>query len=466
VLERQPGIGGKLRESRIGDAAIDAGPTVFTMRWVFEELFAAAGTSLAAHITLRPARILARHAWNAGEILDLHADLDQSAEAIGQFAGPAEARAFRAFSARAAKIYTTLEKPFLRAPLPTPLGLVRAAGLPDMLGIAPFDTMMKALGKHFADPRLRQLFGRYATYCGSSPYLAPATLMLVAHVERDGVWLVEGGMHRLAVTLAALATARGATIRTSAEITRIECAANRATAVHLGSGERIAADAVILNADPSSLPSGLFGPAPSRATPAIAPAARSLSALTWAMRTTTQGFPLSRHNVFFSADYPAEFNDIFARRRLPENPTIYICAQDRADDDAAPAGAERLLILVNAPPIGDTRIFTESEIQQCQDRTLSKLAACGLHLRPIPEATVTTAPHQFNALFPATGGALYGPAVHGPMATFKRPPSRTRIANLYLAGGATHPGAGVPMAALSGRLAAARLIADGASTNQ
>ena len=189
VLERAAQPGGKMRELQVGGAAIDAGPTVFTMRWVFEELFNAVGARLSDHLCLQPVSVLARHAWNADERLDLFADVSRSADAIGTFAGAAASRGYLDFCERARQIYGTLEQPFLRGSRPNPVSLasrVGLGGLPGLMRISPFATMWSELGRHFADPRLRQLFGRYATYCGSSPFLAPATLMLVAHVEQDG----------------------------------------------------------------------------------------------------------------------------------------------------------------------------------------------------------------------------------------------------------------------------------------
>ncbi len=339
VLERRDAPGGKMRQVAIGPAQIDSGPTVFTMRWVFDELFAAAGRNFSDHVRLQPLETLARHAWDEDTRLDLFADEERTIDAIGGFAGAAEAEGYRAFCRDTKRIYDILEKPFLRAPQPSMSGLIGAGGFRGLMRlpqIKPFSSMWSALGQYFRDPRLQQLFGRYATYCGSSPYLAPATLMLVAHVERSGVWSIDGGMHALAQALAEGAKSFGATIRYGQEVSEVLIACGRACGVRLASGERIEADAVIVNADVAAVAGGLFGINARRGAAVISPRARSLSAVTWSVVAKTDGFPLSLHNVFFSRDYHAEFDDIFRHDTLPNEPTVYVCAQDRGG-----AGAKR-----------------------------------------------------------------------------------------------------------------------------
>ena len=468
VLEKEQTAGGKMRQVQAGHAGIDAGPTVFTMRWVFEDLFARSGRNFSDYVTPVAATLLARHAWDSPAPFDLHADPRLSEDAIGHYFDAENARGFTRFLHDAARIHDTLLNTFMSAQRPGPVELSRRVGLsrlPSLLQLRPFTTMWQALGEYFPDPRLQQLFGRYATYVGSSPFATPATLMLVAHVECQGVWLIEGGMIALARGLQRCAEDLGVAFRFGAGVQEIVTRRGRAVAVKTSDNDEIAARAVIANADVSAFAAGHLGGAVSRAAARVPPARRSLSAVTWALHTQTKGFPLVRHNVFFSDHYKAEFDAIFSSRRLPAEPTVYICAQDRDDTgertDGGDAGApERLLCLVNAPPTGDTRKLSIEELDTCRIAMSRVLARAGLTLEFSPETMRITTPSDFEGLFPGSGGALYGPAAHGWNATFQRSGAKSRIPGLYLAGGTVHPGPGVPMAALSGGLAAQALMAD------
>jgi 1-hydroxycarotenoid 3,4-desaturase len=458
-----------MREIEVAGAPIDAGPTVFTMRWVFDEIFGAAGASLDDHLTLRPAEVLARHVWSPSERLDLFADTARSAEAIADFAGASEAAGYLDFCRESKDIHDTLRDTFLAAAKTGPLGLARRVGFANidaLLRIRPFETLWSALGSHFRDPRLRQLFGRYATYCGSSPFSAPATLMLIAHVEQQGVWIVDGGMQRLADALEGLARSLGVVFRYGAEVERIELEKGRVRAAILAGGETLCADRIVANPDAAAI--WAADPGAGRRNHAVRHRLeeRSLSAVTWAVHASTSGFPLARHNVFFSRDYASEFRDMFERGRLPRAPTLYVCAQDRCDGVTPAPGPERLLILMNAPADGDLRTQSAEELVTCETRVFKHLRRCGLTIDRGSGAQTITTPSQFESLFPATGGALYGRATHGWASAFKRPGAKTSIPGLYLAGGGAHPGAGVPMAALSGRLAAEQILRDLASTRR
>lgn len=469
VLERAAKPGGKMRELQVGDAQIDAGPTVFTMRGVFESLFADAGALLDECLDLHTTNVLARHAWRDGSRLDLFADMDESAAAIAAFAGAREADGYRAFCLRGREIYETLREPYIASQRPSPLELVRRVGFSNlgaMWRTAPLQTLWGALGDYFQDPRLRQLFGRYATYVGSSPFLAPATLMLIAHVEQTGVWIVKGGMRRVADALVQLGERHGARVRYNAHVEEIVLRQGRVAAVRLADDELVECDAVVFNGDISALGTGLLGSGARRAVKPIPVKNRSLSAVTWCVHAKTAGFPLHHHNVFFGDDYPGEFDAVFRKRNIVAAPTVYVCAQDRSASDANPATPqtpethERMLVLINAPADGDVNPFSSEHVEALAANAFGVMRDCGLVIEPNSMQSIVTSPSGFDSLFPATGGALYGRANHGPMASFARPGARSQVPGLYLAGGSVHPGAGVPMTTLSGRLAAAQVMAD------
>jgi 1-hydroxycarotenoid 3,4-desaturase len=262
--------------------------------------------------------------------------------------------------------------------------------------------------------------------------------------------------------MADCATTLGADIRYEQEAREITLDNGRVSGVMLSTGEFISATHVIACADVAAIGSGWFGAPVAHAATPVKPNERSLSAITWSLVARTEGFPLSRHSIFFSQNYKAEFDDIFNKGAVPDEPTVYVCAQDRADDNATLLrdGEEELLMLINAPAVGDRGGFSEAEVEHFADRAFGVLERCGLKVARDPRATQVTTPAEFNQMFPATGGALYGRASHGWASSFRRPGARTKIPGLYLAGGSTHPGPGVPMAALSGRLAAASLVDD------
>jgi 1-hydroxycarotenoid 3,4-desaturase len=466
VLERASVAGGKLRSVVVNGQPIDAGPTVFTMHEIFAQLFRDCGERLEDHLLLERADVLARHAWSSGGVLDLHADVQRSAAAIGEFAGEREARGYLELCQRSARVYATLRDSFMTVARPSPAQLVTrlgTQGLAAMWRTPPWQTLWQALSSHFRDPRLRQLFGRYATYVGSSPLAAPATLMLIAHVEQNGVWLVRGGMREVARALETLGRAQGAEYRYDTPVQRILTRDGRVIGVELQSGEIIDADAVVFNGDANALASGALGDNVRPAARAITPQQRGLSAVTWCLHARTRGLELQHHNVFFANDYPREFSSIFTERRITQEPTIYLCAQDRSESTRmveGERGRERLLLLVNAPADGDRGGIDDATLALLERRVFDLLERCGLHIERQTGEGVVTRPQDFEQLFPCTGGALYGRANHGAFASFEKPASQTPVGGLYLAGGSAHPGPGIPMATLSGRLAAARLAAE------
>jgi 1-hydroxycarotenoid 3,4-desaturase len=459
VVEAQAGPGGKMRTVPSVAGPVDAGPTVLTMRPVFEALFAEVGESLSDHMTLHPLSTLARHYWEDGTRFDLMADPAETESNVAAAFGGKAAQQYRRFRERTARLFDAFDTPMMQAPAPRQSDLtaqvLRSPGL--LLDMAPHQTLAAMLRSSFSDPRLAQLFGRYATYVGGSPLSSPALLSLISQAEARGVWAVEGGMHRVAQVIAALAAKRGAVFRYETRVQRIELQSGKVSGIATTTG-RITADVVLFNGDPRALYTGLLGEAGKRAVPQMAVEPRSLSAYVHAFAARPSGPEISHHTIFFGGNPKAEF-EALARSERPTDATLYLCAQDRTDD-TTPTGPERFEIILNGPPDQGRGSETEKDIASCQTQVFSRLQAFGLTFDPLPGRRALTTPQGFARLFPGSQGSLYGRSPHGLTAGLKRPTARTAVPGLYLVGGGAHPGAGVPMATLSARHAAAAILTD------
>ena len=454
VLEAQSTPGGKMRTLPSEAGPVDAGPTVLTMRPVFEALFADVGEALADHLTLTPLPVLARHYWDDGTSFDLMADHAQSIANVADVFGAASADDYRAFAARARRLYEAFEGPMMLTEAPTQGALTREVlRQPRLIAdMAPHRSMAGLLKKSFRDPRLAQLFGRYATYVGGSPYASPAILSLISDAEARGVWAVEGGMHRLAASIEALAVKRGAQFHYDTPALRIVQQGGRVSGVETEAGF-FAADQVVFNGDPRALAQGLLSKAVETAVGPEAVSPRSLSAYVYAFAAAPSGVELAHHTVFFGHDPAAEFAAL-AKGDIPTDATLYLCAQDHG---CAPDVVQRFEIIMNAPPVPRPE---EEEKEICQTQIFARFRDFGLHFDRLPPTAALTTPMGFEALFPASQGSLYGRSPQSMTAAFKRPTARTAVPGLYLCGGGAHPGAGVPMATLSGKHAAGAILND------
>ena len=465
LLESHATPGGKMRVLPSAAGPVDAGPTVLTMRHVFEDLFDACGTKLADHVTLIRQDVLARHFWTDGSTLDLFQDPHRSALAVQAFGGAGARADFEQFWEETEKLFDAFDEPMIHSANPSQLGLaLEVFRQPSLLkAMAPRATLARQLARRFSDKRLAQLFGRYATYVGGSPYESPALLSLIWQAEARGVWYVQGGMHRLAQAMAKLFTDMGGTLRLNCHVAEIETDDGKARGVRLLDGSRLLAQTIVFNGDPRALGTGRLGPQVAHLVPRTAQDPRSLSARVWSFAAKVTGAPLVHHNVFFAANPQSEFADI-AAGNMPDEPTLYVCAEDRGQM-VDPGRLERFEIILNAAPLTSAApIDPEKEAALCHRRTFRTLARFGLRFDPEPELEALTTPQGFEHLFPETAGSLYGQSPHGLTASLRRPRARTKVAGLYLVGGGVHPGAGVPMATLSARHAVEAITKDLALT--
>jgi phytoene desaturase len=463
LFEQNSELGGKMGEITQGGYRFDIGPSLLTMPFVLDELFASVGQARLAHVELVPLDPLCRYFFADGTVIDARNDLAAMQQAL-RVLSAADAEAYPRFLAYAARIYRLTAGVFLFTPFHEIRRLARLANLRTLLRlhqIDPFRTVHQGVARFFEDARVIQLFDRYATYNGSNPYRAPATLNVIAHVEYGmGGFYIKGGMYRLVEALARLATATGVDVHTSARVDRILHRDGRVEGVVVN-GERFPADSVLCGADVvaahNDLIEGFSGRR--RKLNRLEP---SLSGLIFCWGVRRQHDRLRQHNILFSADYRREFSQIFDERRPPDDPTIYIAITSKSDPDHAPPGGENWFVLLNMPYLAAGQDWPAA-VDRMRERVFHRLRQIDVDLANAIEREQVFTPEDIRRLYGSNRGSIYGISSNSRATAFRRPPNRSRdIRGLYFAGGSSHPGGGIPLVLASGRMAS-DLIAEAAA---
>lgn len=455
VLEAADQEGGKLGFLETRGYRFDTGPSLLTMPGVLADLFADCGERLSDHLTLTPLDPACRYRWPDGRGFDAHANVTLMAAELEAFAA-GSGQEYLKLAGRARRAFLGAEAVyFSRLPGP-PTSYLKGLPPGSIAAMLPWPSL-HALGRAaFSNPRLQDFLDRYATYSGSDPRRAPATLVSVLHAELGlGAHHVNGGLYAVVTALRGLAERRGAIFRFSSPVERILTSGGRATGVVTKQGEVLAAGAVIVNADPHYLPRLLGRP---KWRPPHLKAKPSTSGLALLVGVRGKLAELAHHNVFFPNNYEREFDDL-AAGRMPTDPTLYVCAPSRTDASLAPDGCENLFVLVNAPALPAGPDWTQ-ETPAVTGPILAALARRGLDLSGRIEVLEARTPRDLAVRAGAWRGAIYGSAVEGMSGLF-RPSNRVPdVKGLYLASGGAHPGGGIPLALISGRLAARALQDD------
>lgn len=456
VLEKTESSGGKVNLVEAEGFRFDTGASLVTMKHVFEELFEFCGRRIGDHLTFERLDPICRYFWADGTRLDASDDIVRTEAGIRAIE-PADADGFRRYLNDSRTKYEIAERTFLAESLDRLPRLLTPRNLPDLFRISTLRTLDRHNARYFRSPKIRQLFNRFATYNGSSPYRSPAAFALIPYVEFGlGAWYVRGGIYRIPAALEELAVELGAEFRFGAEVERILVEGGRAEGVRLSGGETLRADVVLANADAVGVYRSLIDPDErksytDRRLERIEP---SCSGFVLLLGTDRKYERLAHHNIFFSEDYRAEFEALFEQGRPAAEPTIYVCASSRTDATQAPPGGENLFVLVNAPATGGDFCW-EDEKQAYRDLVVSRLEGFGLGglgRSVVCERVIT--PEDFERRYRANRGSIYGVSSNGILSAFMRFPNKARdIRNLYFAGGTTHPGGGMPLVLLSGRMA-------------
>ncbi|WP_421774507.1 phytoene desaturase family protein [Gracilimonas sp.] len=447
IFEKNENTGGKMNIIEAEGYRFDTGPSLLTMPFILEKLFKECGADMDDYLSLDPLDPICRYFYADGTVFNNYENKQATKDEIMAFA-PQDVNSYPEFLDHARSLYHKTADAFIFNPL-YDFSDLKELDLLSFFGIDAFATVSKRVNSTFESTYLRKFFKRFTTYNGSSPFLAPATLNVIPHVEiNQGGFYVKGGLYKVAEAMTSLAKTLGVEFIFNTEIKSIEIEGQKATGVRLKSGTKIESDLVVSNSDATEtiahlLPDSSIASQRKEKAKSIEPSCSGFVLLLGIDKKYEQ---LVHHNIFFSEDYEKEFKQIFEDKVMPDDPTIYVANTSYSDLNHAPEDGSNLFVLVNAPYLSDqydwknnTASYGDKVIQELEERGLRQLSN---HIR----FRETITPHDFYKKYRSNKGSIYGTSSNSKFSAFLRPRNKSReIDKLYFVGGSTHPGGGIPL---------------------
>ena len=478
LLEKNEWIGGKAAPLNEDGFRFDMGPTIVTLPSVLKRVFAEAGKEISDYLEMVPLDPQWRCFFEADKVaghdnavLDLVADTDAMKKNLDEFTGASVSGAgYERFMKVSEQLHGVSDRFFfwrsvggLRDTMQVG-GAFSAAVLKDVMSLRMGRSVASVVRSHVPDKRVSQMMDHFTQYVGSSPYASPAVLCSIAHMQtQEGIWYPIGGTRAVPLALEKLAVELGVDVRTEVDVLRIISKSGRVTGIQTVDDNVIQCDAVVSNCDAvrtyRELLSGTTESDRFKKKTEPEPACSGVVLYLGLNRRYEQ---LLHHNFVFSQDPEEEFNYIYQRGEPAPDPSAYVCAPAISEPGVAPPGGEALYVLVHTPYLRPGHDWNEM-LPTYREIILDKLERTaglqGLRDSIVYEASLT--PDGIHNRYRVLNGAIYGLASHGKFLGAFKPANRRRdISGLYLAGGAAHPGPGMPMVLMSGWIAADSLDAD------
>jgi phytoene desaturase len=454
VFENNSFTGGKLSEFKIGEYRFDAGPSLFTMPENIEELFKLAGKNPEDYFSYVPVEIACRYFFEDGTKITAWANKKLFAEECQKVLG-VPSKIVLDFLKHSDDLYGITAKLFLNQSLhklKTYLSPSTFVSFLQLYKLELHKTMNKANEDRLGHPKLVQLFNRYATYNGSNPYSAPGILNVIPHLEYNiGTFFPKGGMISITHSLTKLAQDIGVKFHLNTMVNRIVTAKNAVIGIEVG-GEILSYDRVVSNMDIVPTYKLLLSDLPAPAKTMNQERSSSAIIFYWGIKKSFKNLGL--HNIFFSEDYHQEFKSIFEDKTLHDDPTVYVHISSVMEPNDAPKDSMNWFVLVNAPY--DQGQDWENLISHTRERVLQKLSKqLGENIEDLIEVEDLLEPRTIESRTASYKGSLYGASSNGVFASFIRHPNFSqKIKGLYFCGGSVHPGGGIPLCLLSGKIVA------------
>jgi len=452
VFEANESFGGKMHEFWLGKFRFDAGPSLFTLPHLVDELFELAGREPSAYFSHTRLDPITHYFWPDSTRLKAYAAQGKFAEEAERQLGVPKQDVLQALSS-SARLYKGTASTFLQKSLHkastyfSPDVLKTLTCLPN-LGLT--TTMHVANARRFKDPRMVQLLDRFATYNGSDPYQAPGTLNIIPHLEHNiGAFYPKGGIYSIAASLVKLAQELGVAFKYKEPVEQIITLGGKVIGVQTGSGS-YNADVVVSNMDVVPTYRRLL---PNHTAPEqILKQPRSSSALIYYWGIKREFPELHLHNIFFSGNYKEEFEHIFRHKTISPDPTVYLNITSKMEPQDAPEGNENWFVMVNVPH--DQGQDWDKLISVTRETVLKKLSRMlGTDIASLIDQEQVLDPLLIESRTSSFAGALYGSSSNSRMAAFLRHPNfSSAIDGLYFCGGSVHPGGGIPLCLLSAKI--------------
>ena len=470
LFEANAWLGGKAAVFEQEGFRFDMGPTILTLPKVLEKVFAEAGRDMRQELELLPLDPQWRCFFDDGSTIDLVQDVDEMAGRIDALdASGRNAQGYRDVIKVSERLHRISEKFFFWKSVEG-IGdtfdlrsTMTRATLSDVMALRMGQSYGRVVRKNVTDPRLAQMIDHFAQYVGSDPFKAPAVLASIAHMQTEGgVWYPRGGTAAVPAALARVAREMGVEIRTDTPVAGIDAPGGRVSSVLTEAGERVAVKAVVSNMDAARTYGELLAPEHRRRLAKSHPLEPACSGVVFYLGLDRAYPHLAHHDFVFSRDAHEEFDAIYKRGEPAPDPTCYLAAPARTEPGVAPPGGEALYILVHAPYLRPHHDW-KAMLPAYRKVIFDKLARCAgltdLASRIRVEHHLT--PQDIHDRYRVLNGAIYGLASHGRFTGAFKPGNRRRdLPGLYLAGGAAHPGPGMPMVLMSGWIAADALDQD------
>jgi phytoene desaturase len=454
LYEQNEFVGGKAGEINYNGFRFDTGPSLLTMPEVLVNLFNECNENINEFLEFEKLDIICKYFYSDNTEIRAYSDLDRFGEEVNKITED-NYESLKNYLKYCNNIYDYAGDLFLTKDISGPKTFFNLKSLRTLFNlhkIDPFRTMNEANKSFFKDKKLIQLFNRYATYNGSSPYLAPATLNIIPHVEYNmGSFLPKKGIYSIVNALRKLAEKKSVKFFNQHKVNEILTQNNKATGINVNNQNKNY-DAVISNVDVNTTFKNLIRDTSNREAIKYSKHTPSFSGLVFYWGVSKVFPQLETHNIFFAKDYNKEFANLFENKIIHNDPTVYIYVSSKLNKEDAPAGKENWFVMINAP-YNENQNW-ESEIRIARNSIIKKINnRLNVDIEKSIEFEKVLSPVDIQNKTGSYLGSIYGIASNARTTAFRRQPNKSKsIKNLYFCGGSAHPGGGIPLVILSGKI--------------